>query len=128
MGVRLLRLIGRYSVFICSRRKTTLKYRKTSAHKNEILHPCFIETNVDSSDIVLCIFLGFSISMILVVKKTSTADDQLLQKFSMDLSDVKLETVLKSKVTSLTSLINSILKKKINTVDSKPYFLKTSSL
>ena len=66
--------------------------------------------------------------MILVVKKTSTADDQLLQKFSMDLSDVKLETVLKSKVTSLTSLINSILKKKINTVDSKPYFLKTSSL
>ena len=89
----------------------------------EILHPCFIETNVDSSDIVLCIFLGFSISLILVVKKTSTADDRLLQKFSMDLSDVKLETVLKSKLTSLTSLINSIFKKKINTVDSRPYFI-----
>jgi len=89
----------------------------------EILYPCFIETNVDSSDIVLCIFLGFSISLILVVKKTSTADDRLLQKFSMDLSDVKLETVLKSKLTSLTSLINSIFKKKINTVDSRPYFI-----
>jgi len=51
----------------------------TNKNDKEILYPFSIATSFENSDVVLCIFLGFSI---FYFKKTSTADDRLLQKNS----------------------------------------------
>ena len=57
-------------------------------------------------------------------KKTSTVDDLLLFSFlQLDLSDFKPETVLKPKVTRLTTLINSIFFLK-NEYLNNIYFVK----
>ena len=60
------------------------------------LYPCSIAAYFDSSDVVLCIFLGFSISLILVIKKPALQMIHCFPSFlQLDLPGLKPETVLK---------------------------------
>ena len=58
------------------------------------------------TDVVLCVFLGSSIFLILVITKQALQMIDCFKSFlQLDLSGLKLETVFKSRVTMLTALL-----------------------
>ena len=104
LGVGLLRLIGRY-ICICSRRETTVKYRKTTAHSHMKMTKEFCVLVLSQQ--ILKTLMKFCVSFFNINIQQAL---QIIDCFSsfvyLDLSGLKPETVLKSEVTRLITLIN----------------------